>query len=313
MKKLVTAKHAVAHKKISAAFDPSMPSWLRRDMQARYGSIRNRFANIYDLANAKFSDFPVDSNWIPIYLIDGTPYVPGVNDDNSVFINGRQRTLGKIAKSKLADLADDVVYMDPESAQKSQKEKYIDPRREYNKGSRKHGEYAGQTYRKGYTSAFTGEETPGSWSKSGQFTRRDKSGYKVPDPNNMLRDYYAKPGNLGKISNKIADIYDRIIETRNELLSLDISDYKNIGSTSGSTGYSNALRRLGDLIRDYNLMYENLPYVLDAKTNPDGSYNTEHDKYMTRASLQEILKYIRSIKSDLDDIDKYLADPSSSY
>lgn len=307
MKKITTVRPVSSGKKISASFDPSMPSWLRRDVQARYGSIRNKFAKSYDLANAKFSDFPVDSNWIPIYLIDGTSYIPGVNDNDTVMINGRQRTLGKIAKSRLDELADDVVYMDLESAQKSEKEKYRDPRRDYRKGDSKQGDYAGQTYHPGWKS-YSGEEHPGRWST---LPKRDKSGYEIPDPTKMLKDYYSKPGNIGKLSNKVADIYERIVDTRNELLSLDFSDFKNIGNESSSTAYGNALNRLGDAIRDYSMMYQKLPYVLKA-LNPDGSYNSDYDTYFLRGSLQDLLHDIKVIKSRLDDIDKYLADPSSA-
>ena len=116
-----------ASKNIKASFDPSIPDWLRDAITRKYGHTvpGDKVSKIFDLNKAKFLGTPT-KNSIPIYYIDDTVYIPGVTDGYQVLVNGRLRQLGNIAKSKLPELADDVVYVDVNQAPPVKKERYED-------------------------------------------------------------------------------------------------------------------------------------------------------------------------------------------
>ena len=279
-----------ASRNIKASFDPSMPNWLKDAITRGFYLISgDKISKIFDLSNAEFLDTPT-KNSIPIYYIDGAVYIPGVNDGYNVQVNGRFRQLGNIAKSKLPKLADDVVYVDLDQAPPVKKERYEDPRREYSK--HRHGvesEYAGQ-----HPSYYTGEWTT--------FTGRDKSGYKIPDPRKMLYNYYSQPGNIGKISNRLADTFDILNDIKTRIFDIDISDPTNLGRSAYSTAYGNMMSRFGSAVEDYSRAYADVKELISNLENGDVNSTSEYTDY----TLKNILDNLRGARSRAKDVERYL-------
>jgi hypothetical protein len=279
-----------ASKNIKASFDPSMPDWLKNVITRGFDLISgDKVSKIFDLSNAEFLDTPTKHS-IPIYYIDGVVYIPGVNDGYNVQVNGRFRQLGNIAKSKLPKLADDIVYVDLDQAPPVNKERYEDPRREYSKY--RHGvesEYAGQ-----HPSYYSGEWTT--------FTGRDKSGYKIPDPRKMLYNYYSQPGNIGKISNRLADTFDILNDIKTRIFDIDISDPTNLGRSAYSTAYGNMMSRFGSAVEDYSRAYADVKELISNLENGDVNSTSEYTDY----TLKNILDNIRGARSRAKDVERYL-------
>lgn len=282
-----------ASKNIKASFDPSMPSWLKNAITKKYYLITgDKVSRIFDLSNAEFLDTPT-KNSIPIYYIDGAVYIPGVNDGYNVQVNGRFRQLGKIAKSKLPELADDVVFVDLDQAPPVKKERYEDPRYEYSKyRHRVESEYAGQQR----SSKYFNSEYSDKWTT---FTGRDKSGYKIPDPRTMLYNYYSQPGNVGKISNRLADTYDILKDIKTRIFDIDISDPANLGRSAYSTAYGNMMSRFGSAVEDYSRAYAEVKELISDLENGDEESTSEY-------TLKNILNDIRGARSRAKDIERYL-------
>lgn len=217
--------------------------------------MRNKYHIALD--KAQYSDSPT-SNSIPIYLLQtyygNTVYCPGVNDDETTLINGRSRKLGSIAKSKLPEMAIDTVYIDLSGDNVvPTKERYRDPRRIY-RHTGPDGKYAGQ-YRKTKYDRETDQDLLDGWSDTGltpsnESRARDKSGYKIPTPEEKLEQYYTEFPE--RITDKIDTLYDKLIKTRQMLLDSDfnspIPDYY---SEEPNIDYSKAYRRFADAINDY--------------------------------------------------------------
>lgn len=277
---------------IRASFDPSMPDWLKKAFNNKYAFNADKFTKNFgvSLSEAKFSDTPAEKS-VPIYLLDlgnGTQvYVPGFNDDTTVYINNRARKLGSIAKSKLEDMTADIVYMDRLSAPLPKDHGYQDPRRYYNsRYTDKQGNYAGQYQR------YNGE-----WSSAGsigptEVRARDKSGYVVPDPKEQLARYYDMFPE--KVTDKVEKIYQRLLEVKDKVLSSDrintpVSRDENFSIT-------NAMYRLGDAINAYRELLRTAKSVTVDDLN---SWSKQH-------LIQTVSSEIREISRQLDEAEKYL-------
>lgn len=267
-------------KYIRASIDPSCPDWLRRAL-TRAGHAR-KFSNRYNLAadKVKFLDSPADQDSIPIYHLAGdyssVAYIPGVNDDDDIVLNGRTRRLKSIAKSKLNDLSDDIVWVDvhDEKSELPVKQRYYDPR--YNYRYSTHGNYSGQ-YKRG-----------DKWSNAGAFPSneirpRDKSGYKVPSPDEMITEYYRRYSD--RITEKVDSIYQEILEAKEYLSSQEF----NTPNLSGNS-FQNAYRDLGNAIQ----YYRELLSLLDT----DQSVRAVDKDYYTRRTVN----FLRKIKSEIGDM-----------
>lgn len=285
--------------KVTASFDPSIPDWLRKEFNSRYSRLSgNRISKLFDLSKAKFLDYD-SGNSLPIYHIDNIVYIPGVNDDDTVVVNGRLRKVGGIAKSKLPELADDVVFVDLEQAPPADRDRYEDPRH-FGRNDRGHG-YAGQKY----------SEYSNAWKTS---SGRDKSGYKIPDPDKMLYDYYTQPGNIGKISNKLAETYDILNDLKSRIFSIDFSNPANISTDYYSTAYTNMLSRFGNAISYYTRAFNDVKTLISTVEKNGGEYNKDADTYYLDYSLRYILDNIRNAKSSAKEVEKYLSElPNRSY
>ena len=288
---------------IRASFDSSIPSWLKNEItHQKYGRLGEKIVQKYGVAlsESQFFDEEVP-NSIPIYLIKGDygsdVYIPGINDDNTIYLNGRSRKLGSIARSKLPTLATDVVWLDL-SNKVQKKDRYQDPRRIYDGAKDSRGRYAGQYYTKPWTS-YDGEEHPGKWSKSGNSGRyssrpRDKSGYEVPTPESRLERYYETFPE--KVTEKVDAIYDRLIAARDKVLNSELINTPYDRDEEMNIG--NAIYRIKDAIDEYRRLIA----MLDRDTGKLSNV----DSWMRESVYKEFSEKISRISQQLDDAEKSL-------
>jgi hypothetical protein len=288
---------------IKSSFDPSIPSWLKKSIDnQRYNKLSDRLVARFGVAlsDAQFLDHE-EPNSTPIYLINGdyssAIYVPGVNDDDTIQLNGRSRKLGAISKAKLPSLATDVVWLDL-SNKVQKKDRYQDPRRIYDGAKDNKGRYAGQYYTEPWTS-YDGEEHPGKWSKSGNSGRyssrtRDKSGYEVPTPESRLERYYETFPE--KVTEKVDAIYDRLIAVRDEVLNPELINTPYDRDEEMSIG--NAIYRLRDAIDEYRRLIA----MLDRDTGKLSNV----DSWMRESVYKEFSEKISRISNQLDEAEKSL-------
>lgn len=283
---------------IRASISPSAPDWLKKGLTRRYGNeLRDRLLKKANIAieKANFShERPEGARVLPIYFLEtdysNVPYAPGMNDSEEVVINGRNRKLGSIAKSKLPEMAIDVVYVDlddPENTFEPKKERYKDPRYSYDFDR---GEYAGQYKKRDYLGHD--EYSDEYWSSTGRTPRRerrarDKSGYRIPDPSEMIGEYYTRFPE--KITDKIDAVYDRMLEVRQELMDADF----NIVDTGYDSSLENAYADFGRAVRAYKDILRTA-----AKIKKDPS---DFSFYQ-----QGLVRTIDEVKAELASIEKYL-------
>lgn len=284
---------------VHASFDSSIPDWLRRELSKRYDAFRNGFLkkNVA-LDRVQFLDYQPQGASLPIYLLNtdyGTSvYAPGINDDSTSYFNGRQRKFGSLAKSSLMDRSSDVVWIDLEdpNSKFESKERYQDPRYSYRNDPR--GKYAGQYKRAPYLGH--NEYGPEEWSKSGmtpsnESRARDKSGYKVPSPEQKIADYYNKFPE--RVTNKVDTLHDRLVEVRQEVIDVDldlgVSEYGEDYLRKAYYYLSEAIRRYRDLLAS-----------LDENRMLKGRFRSDD------WNIREFSKTVRSIQEYLDDIEEML-------
>jgi len=231
---------------IRASFSPSMPDWLKKGLSGSdWDSKRLKNAllrNNIKLDTVEFLD-QNPGNAIPVYLIkdDYNQYVYTPGLDITLYVNGRSRDASKLGKKTLNDLTLDVVYIDRNDPNNFDDDQhYEDPR------------YITDRYSDGYYRPYYGgqyKESDGTWSKRGKLGRnersaRDKSGYKVPSPDEKIKDYYERFPE--KMTSKIDSLYDDIIELQQDIFSPERINDPNTGSD-----YGNAMYRLRDAIDSY--------------------------------------------------------------
>lgn len=291
-------------KYIRASLSPSMPSWLTREFansRTFYNGLKSKLLDRYrvSLDTAEFSqDVPESGNYLTFYLLNTDygqkVYCPGVNDDASEEINGRYRKIGSIAKSKLAGMSSDIVYLDLDNPNNvhPKKDRYRDPRYSYRHNER--GDYAGQYRRRPYLG--DGKYGDDGWSTSGmtpanERRARDKSGYVVPDPEDLIARYYEKFPN--RITDKVDALYDKMITIQQKLTSTDFKKARSYGSSDMRNAYST----FGSAVSDY----QELLYKLEE------SNNTSKSNSWNRWSTSDISKHVSYIQNKLDDVETYLA------
>lgn len=287
---------------IRASFSNSMPNWLRKELDSRYSRLKNAFlSKRVKLDTAEFKDHQETGYERPIYLLQtdygNKIYCPGFNDDEQADINGRYRKLGSIAKSKLPDMAIDVVWIDMTDSNNiaERKEKYQDPRYSYSKGDGR-GSYAGQYQRKEYLG--DGKYGDPTWSKAGTTPRnenrsRDKSGYRVPSPEEKIAEYYSKFPE--KITNKVDALYDRIQEVKVELMN---ADFNAPSDPYSRDDFRQAYRDFSEVIYEYRQILSSLDENRQLKNNR----SWQEDGYQAN----QFARRVRSIMNDLDQIEEMI-------
>lgn len=285
---------------IRSSYSPSMPDWLSSTFKRRFGGNNMQYKLTKNLKLAldrvNFLDHKPNGRSLAIYLLatdyGSEPYAPGINDSDTALFNGRQRKFGSLAKSSLLDRAVDVVWIDLDDPNNfyETKEKYRDPRYTYRYDSKK-GSYAGQYMRKNYIG--DGKYEDAGWSEKGmtpanESRARDKSGYEVPSPEEKIRKYYEMFPE--KVTDKVDDVYNRIVDVRQELMDIDF----NSAFDRRSEDY---LRRaysfLADVIYDYRRMLGELD-------------ENRQLRKVDEFRLSDFSRSITAIKSRLDDIEELI-------
>lgn len=285
---------------IRASITTSAPDWLRRELKSSFGKELVRKKGIA-LERAEFLDHEPEEGHVslPIYLLrddyGNKIYAPGINDQFEAIINRRTRKLGSIAKSKLPEMAVDVVWLDlDDPVNKAERgTRYQDPRYSYYRNDTK-GKYAGQYKRREYIGH--GEYEDAGWSEEGlrpsnESRSRDKSGYKVPTPEDMITRFYSKFPE--RITQKVDSVYDQIIETRDEIINSDFKSARRYGSN-----YRNALSRLGEAIDTYRNLLDDI--------SENGTLKEADIYYDGKYAFSHFASKISEIKSDLEDARRYL-------
>jgi len=280
---------------IKASFSASIPDWLLKKL-GNYGIKRKLLDKGIALDTAKFLDHdPGTGKVLPVYLLKtdygNNVYIPTVNDDDSASINGRYRKLGSIAKSKLPGMAVDVYFLDmtdPETMHPP-KSRYRDPRYDYNRYE-KHGSYAGQYQTEPYLGRDpeTDESMygPKTWTATGR-SNRDKSGYKIPSPEEMISRFYEKYPE--KLADKVDNVYQEILDAREQIFAYD---FRELGEDRYSSRVSNAYNYLSSAISEYRDMLSN---IKDAERYSSIGYK------MDTYTLKRISNHITSIRKRLDE------------
>lgn len=288
-------------KYIRASLSPSTPSWLTREFansRKFYTGLKSKLIDKYrvSLDTAEFThDIPASGSYLTFYLLNTdygqTIYCPGVNDDASENINGRYRKLGSIAKSKLAGMSSDIVYLDLDDPNNvhPKKDRYRDPRYSYRHNDR--GDYAGQYRRRPYLG--DGKYGDEGWSTTGmrpsnEGKARDKSGYVVPDPEDLIARYYEKFPT--RITDKVDALYDKMIDVQQKLTSTDFRKSREYGSSDLRNAYST----FGSAVSKY----QELLHKLENSNKSSNSW--------LRWSASDFSKQISYIQDNLDDIETYL-------
>lgn len=293
---------------IHASFDVTMPDWLRKAFTSSYSrsGLKDKLMKKYQIAldQAQFLDHAT-KNSLPVYLMKsdyGTDiYIPGINDDSSAQFNGRNRKFGAISKALLPQLAADVVYLDLDDFNNvfDKREPYRDPRYSYRRNDR--GDYAGQYKRAPYIG--NGEYGPEEWSRTGmtpsnESRSRDKSGYKVPSPEQKIADYYTKFPQ--RMTDKVDAVYDSILEVKQDLLDADFN-----GPFDSDRRYNDAASNIASAYRTFSEVisrYRNLLSFLNSAQSFRKN-GMQSDYYM-----KEFSQTISYIKSDLKEIRDLLAE-----
>jgi hypothetical protein len=289
-------KYIRSSRYIRASFSPSMPDWLSQYLGGRKGkkytdTIARKLG--IKLDTAEFSDHDATGSSQPFYLIEtdgfNDVYIPSINDNDQGTFNGRFRKYGTLGKSTLNDRIIDVVYVDMSNRDNLDfGDHYEDPRYNYDGGSSsygrfgKHGRYAGQ-YQLG----------SGGWTSGGDswYEGRDKSGYKIPKPEEKIRDFYERF--TGKMSEKIDSLYEEIVELQQDIFSPERINDPNTGSD-----YGNAMYRLHDAIDSYKRLLN----LVDRETGglKDRKYGYGSYGYQSFAeAVDRVRDSIKDAKKDL--------------
>jgi hypothetical protein len=230
---------------------------------------------------------------MPIYLLQtdygDVVYIPGINDDEKRDFNGRYRKLGSLARSKLNQLAGNrVVYIDLNDPNNkvTPREKYEDPRYSYDYGKPK---YAGQYKTRRYNSELGDYEDTG-WSESGKRGNRerryrDKSGYVIPEPEDLLARYYEKFPN--RITEKVDNVYLELRRVRDMIFSDDIISKPKTREESSSI--RNAMNYFTDAVEQYRTLINKM----DAEGNYVGYGFEDRRSIAFSNEISKIKEYLK--------------------
>ena len=196
-------------------------------------------------------------------------------------------------------MAVDTVYIDlDDPANKYERRtKYQDPRYEYRYTDK--GRYAGQYREREYLGH--GEYGDfGEWSQYGRTPsnermHRDKSGYKIPRPEDMIARFYSRFPE--RVTEKVNKVYAKLLDAQRDLMS---SSFNNVGQEWGDTNIRNAYSRFGDAVSEYKRLLYMVQNQRDEKTGE------LKNRYGRGEGYSEFSNQIKSINSDLEDVREFL-------
>lgn len=307
---------------IKAAYDPSMPMWLRIKSDSNKEAIDTLNA-VYAMAKAKFYEDPQPDSE-PIYLLydvykeesgwDGTykdklaelVFLPEYkyNFENYwISAGAKYRRLSTAAGSKIKEHIADVVYMvAPKLLSAREGREYVDPRYGRSYGDDK-WVYEGQHphYLTRWNSETHSSERVGI---AGWYTHsgRDKSGYYIPKPEELYERLYARfPDRVNSSIDKAKAIldtyYDKLDAAKNKLFSqYDIRK----GRVVEVGNYNSAMQHLNYAIKNYGGLYRIFEEILSDPENIDRKRLSE---FMNGKGYDDLSYTIKSIDAELKRID----------
>lgn len=278
---------------VKASFDSSMPEWLKN--QDVLGCLKKKYA----LHEAKFYNEP-QSNSIAIYLLEvaykntikknwrtGYKYTvhtevtnyawcPECDEDISILVNDTyyrptERNLKyKSVKSTLDSLIKYQTYMVAPLRSEVRSEHYEDPR-----DMRKQSPYS--------------------------YHKRDKSGYIIPNPQELYERLYAKfpdmaDRKLGRIMDKLDQYYEVLNECKDKVFDIDIRNGKgyDIGLRNANQSKVNAFN---DAVRQYGWAYNELKELTESGFV---DYETSSDSLVSLMGQLDIISdKINKLKKEL--------------
>lgn len=148
-------------------------------------------------------------------------------------------------------------------------------------------EYLG--YDEGYRDA--------GWSKAGKTPSnenraRDKSGYKIPSPSEMLTNYYSKFPE--RVTDKLDNVYEKIIDVRDMLMAADFN--KPLDKPYSRDVYSDAYREFSYVVQRYRSLFNYLDENRQLRGDDDIEYY-----------IREFASEVRNIVSELKEIKDMIA------
>ena len=287
---------------VKASFDNEVPSWLIADKAA----LKALNQEGIDLKKAVFSKEKSAGRGAD-YVIYKLPssggfgnepiiYIPGVYNDDERYINpyyNDYSDLSRIAKKRLAEIAEDIVYVNKANSGKAYREHYEDPRYE-------NGKYMGQTWgelpNKGSLSKYVGRSY--GWSKSGKVggdylnkVQHDKSGYAIPNPKDKLARFYSTSAGFDSVVRKVEKIYDSLLDLKEDIFSVDFTDFGldyEGNKYPASCTYGNMLSRFGNAVREYRLLLDRISGL-------------KAGSKVSRYTVSDIMEHIKSIDYSIKD------------
>jgi hypothetical protein len=303
-----------------------MPNWLK----SKAGTdALNALKYQYAMSEAQFFDTPQE-NSIPIHLLDDVyeevtrwgdtyksyigqyAYAPGIGYNGySKFLksgNGYRR-LTTIAKSKLNEHIVDTVYMvAPLRKDIKETRNYMDPRRDAR------GNYMGQYKHEGRkynqeTGEWEHDPESDAWempSVDWAGNKRDKSGYRIPDPEELYSRLYARfPDRLkSRVEEAKAildEYYDKVNDAKTQVLSkYDIRKGRSPYLGYGDDVYKTPLYKLSEAIKCYGTMYSGFESCMldDGSIDPQklARYMKSNDYNSIPYNIKYIDKYLSEIR-----------------
>lgn len=284
---------------IRASYDSSMPDWLKSEAGKRaLGNLTDRYA----ISQAKFSRNPSDGG-IPIHLLDdvykedtrwGETYktkegqhvfIPSMSwgsNDRYFDTGASYRSIPSAAKSRLKEHTIDTVYMTAPERKEfwEEREQYRDPRSlSYSRGG--HPQYAGQypeydEHRNPETGEWEKDTEPSSWEVRRDWSgdRRDKSGYVIPNPEDLYDKLYQRfpdrlKGRIAEVQSVLDEYYDKLNEAKTAMFSqFDIRKGKTPFSRYAKP-YETSTYYLDYAISDYGRLYQSFDKCIES----NGSVN----------------------------------------
>ena len=291
-------------KYIKAAYDTSIPSWLK-DVAHYNHEARQYLRAVYSMASAKFYNEP-QPNSVEImllydvyearyrgekekYAIKEWVYVPErpyTGEDVFIKSGNTFRRVNVSARAKLMPHVADIVYMVAPKRDESRKDRtYVDPRYQFESGRTSwKWEYKGQ--KPSYAWDTKGKENKNvvdHWfiPSSGWSVKRDKSGYVLPTPETLYEKLYKRfpevtQNRIDSVKEVLERYYNLVDEAKNRIFSIyDIRKGKYVPNGSQSP-----INDLNQAIYYYRRMYEGF----NACISDDGKVDTHRLSAYTKGS-----------------------------
>ena len=311
---------------VKAAYDPSMPKWLRVPTKYNKSALESLKWN-YAMAQAKFYKEPQPDS-IPIYLLyevyekhhgyrgdyfEDIPeyvYIPeySYSADNIYFDYGRTyRSVNTASKSRLGEHIADTVYMvAPKRSDAQADRNYVDPRHARLHGSR-HWNYKGQYPE--YETEYNGDTH--QWEKTNKVyewqtsSQRDKSGYAIPKPEELYAKLYARfPNSVQTKLNTVKGILDEYYDKIDAAKTLIFSQYdirKGKAISMYGKAYDTPFYALHDAIYSYGNVYRDFEKCI----KEDGSVDYETLEVMKAKFTEESNTLNPNVKKKTSFVDYY--------